>query len=410
VQWLREDELGQFDTCFERAVQRCLGEAPAAIFLSGGFDSVSVAALATDRLRKDGRRPLHALSLGFPEPDDGESFVQRSVANALELTQDFVAFDDAVGRRGLVPPALELSASWPAPLVNLWAPAYQHLGRFAAARGCGAILTGTGGDEWLNVSPYLAADLIRQGDMRRLIQLIRIFQRSFEFGRFEVARSILWNFGLRPLLSAGIDVVAHHAWQTRRTDKLIQSTPEWLAPDPALRRLMDERAHASLRPSRPPHGRSFYEQQMHAALDHPLFALDSDERFEFGRRLGVQMVHPYLDPDLVGLLYRTPPRLLTRNGRTKALVRDAVARRFPTLGFERQRKTDATGFYRKLLQREGRASWRAATGLPALTGLGIVAPQSASNEMEALLSGQRPEQSHRIWDFLNLEAWVAAHQ
>src|SRR6266508_3064658 len=54
VKWLTPDEVEQFDELFDRAVSRCLSVGPAGIFLSGGLDSVSVAAVATERCRIEG--------------------------------------------------------------------------------------------------------------------------------------------------------------------------------------------------------------------------------------------------------------------------------------------------------------------------------------------------------------------
>ena len=124
-------------------------------------------------------------------------------------------------------------------------------------------------------------------------------------------------------------------------------------------------------PSRPGKG-GYYDRELQRALDHPLVTMEYEEHFEFGRRVGARMLHPYLDPDLVQLLYGVSPRALTKGGLTKGLVREAIARRFPKLGFERQRKVNATNFFRGLLQREGPAAWRSIGGTRALSDLGLV--------------------------------------
>jgi len=403
--WLKADELDEFDQTFERAVARCTAGRPA-IFLSGGFDSVSVAAVATDLgQRHSGRKP-HALSLGFPDAEGGESFVQRSVAHGLGLSQDLVEFEDAVAPRGLIPAALDLGATFPLPMLNTWAPAYQHLGRLGAARGCTAILTGTGGDEWLNVSPLLAADLIRRGRIRDVARLIGIFRRSFRHSPAAIARMVIWRCGLRPLLAAAVDAAAPRLNASRRLQLLVRSTPNWIAPDPSIRRALDERAKGALLAARP--ARGFYEQQMQLALDHPLVAIELEEHFELGRRLGLRMLHPYLDADLVALLYRTPPALLTQGGRTKAVVRSAVARRFPNLGFDVQRKTNATAFFRRSVCAGAGAVWNASSGLPALSELGVVDSQEISADLGAIIAGHRPHETHQIWNVLNLEGWARA--
>jgi asparagine synthetase B (glutamine-hydrolysing) len=159
VAWVGEDELDQFDTLFDEAVNRCLRMGPSGIYLSGGLDSVSVAAVAADNCRRQNMPTLRALSLVFPGTnEDGmnEEDVQRQVAASLGLPQDLVPFSDAVGEQGLLPPALEMSSSLAAPMLNMWNPAYRHLSARANRHGCRVILTGGGGDEWLTVSPFYA--------------------------------------------------------------------------------------------------------------------------------------------------------------------------------------------------------------------------------------------------------------
>ncbi len=54
VNWLTPDEVERFDELLDQAVSRCLSLGPAGIFLSGGLDSVSVAAVAAHRAAADG--------------------------------------------------------------------------------------------------------------------------------------------------------------------------------------------------------------------------------------------------------------------------------------------------------------------------------------------------------------------
>src|SRR5207237_1223232 len=81
-------------------------------------------------------------SVVFPHPDCNEEEAQRSVAAQLGLPHKLVTLRDAVGAEGLLLAALEISAHSPAPLMNVWTPAYRVLASDAAQEGCGAILTG----------------------------------------------------------------------------------------------------------------------------------------------------------------------------------------------------------------------------------------------------------------------------
>src|SRR5205085_1592939 len=65
VDWADDDEVEQFDSLLDQAVDRCLSVGPTGIYLSGGLDSISVAAVARDRTALHGVPAPRALSLVF---------------------------------------------------------------------------------------------------------------------------------------------------------------------------------------------------------------------------------------------------------------------------------------------------------------------------------------------------------
>jgi len=136
--------------------------------------------------------------------------------------------------------------------------------------------------------------------------------------------------------------------------------------------------------------------------------MEFEENFEIGRRTGLRLLLPYQDADLVAFLYRTPPELLNKGERTKAMVRQTVARRFPRLNFERQRKVLAYNFFSSLFVREGKPLWQAMGGTPALAELGIVHTPALDSTMSKVFSNNRPvlTQTHIIKEILLMEAWL----
>ncbi len=128
----------------------------------------------------------------------------------------------------------------------------------------------------------------------------------------------------------------------------------------------------------------FYLEQMRSGLYDPLVSMELEESFHQGHRLGMRILQPYWDAQLVAFLYRVPPKLLNRGGRSKGLVRDAVARRFPGLGFERQRKVGATGFVRSVLRTEGVRAWESLGGATALVDSGVVEGSLLQEHLSAL--------------------------
>jgi asparagine synthase (glutamine-hydrolysing) len=400
-----EEAQERFDDAFERAVARGLDLGRSAVFLSGGFDSISVAAVATDLARQGRATAPLALSLGFPDPSCNEEVVQRGVAKTLGLQQELLPFEEAVGARGLLTEAAELCAlSW-APLMNTWSPAFAHLAARGRDRGCRVIMTGTGGDEWLGVTPYLAADLLKAGRLAALARFAGVLKRSYRMSTWQVLSGTFWKFGGRRVLGMLADRLAPGAFQAQRVGRMVASTPDWLAPDPEIRRQVDARAHLVLEASQPVRG-SFYEQGAQTALDHPLVSMEYEEWFQFGQRLGLTVVHPYCDADLVELLYGMPPEVLIEGGRSKALVRATVARRFPEFGFDRHRKVNATSFYTGILRREGLAVLERFGGVRELARLGLVDGARLMAELTRLASGASAHEAYRIWSVLSLAAWT----
>jgi asparagine synthetase B (glutamine-hydrolysing) len=419
IDWVDENELDQFDTLFERAVTRCLANGNAGIFLSGGLDSVSVAAVAAASSRCHDRPDLWALSLAFPDPEANEESRQRAVAAALGLPQVVLSWEDAVAPRGLMSAALELTAASPAPLLNFWMPAYDRLALEGRARGCSVILTGNGGDEWLSVSPYYAADLIRAIDVRRLHSLFNAHRRSHRVSSHLYLRNVLWRFGARPLLLDNVKrALARSPWLARELLEVRyrRALPDWLAPDQRLRRAVLQRSlegkpwlERGERRTGRPHPR-VYIREMRAVLDHPIVAMELEEVFEQGRRLGVHVQQPFWDAELVAFLYRTPPELLNRAGRTKGLVRETVARRFPRLGFDTQRKVAGTDFARSLVIEEGRRMWTELGGATSLAEAGIVDSRRLNERLGRIINDPQSRDYHLVWDVLALESWLRGRE
>jgi asparagine synthase (glutamine-hydrolysing) len=416
VKWLTPDEVEQFDELLDRAVSRCLSVGPTGIFLSGGLDSVSVAAVATERCRIEGLPKPWALSLIFPDPKSNEEIVQRGVAAQLGLPHVVKPFFEATGPEGLLGPALALSSSLSAPLMNTWLPAYYELALEGKRRGCQGILTGGGGDEWLTVSPYLAADLLRDFDFAGFYRLWQSMRRSFRRSSFALLRSLVWTFGAQPVVlpPAQRFVKKVAPWALTLRHRLSPKpapwiAPKWLAPDAALRRQFDlrrEEEHANRKQT----SDSYYIREIRPALDHAVISWELEEMFEVYQRAGVRTLQPFWDPDLVDMLYRTPPFLLIQDGLNKGLVRGSLARRFPQLGFDRQRKIEATTFYASLIYRNGGEIWQQSGGVPTLAKLDIVDEGRLRPMIERLLASRKEgSKAHRIWSVLNLESWARAH-
>jgi Asparagine synthase len=194
-----------------------------------------------------------------------------------------------------------------------------------------------------------------------------------------------------------------------RRRRLMNSMPSWITLDSSLRRELGDRIEISetSRTRDPgPHGNYFAECRL--ALDHPVVSWELEETFENGRRLGVRFVHPYWDSDLVDLLWRIPPSLLASGGHMKGLVRKVVARRFPELGFDKQKKVEIKELFFSILAKEGPAVWKEMGGAKSLAKLGLVDGDLLDAEFYRLLasgSGTHAKAS-KLFDVMNMESWL----
>jgi asparagine synthetase B (glutamine-hydrolysing) len=418
ARWVTESELPRFGELLDAAVARPLDRGRGGIFLSGGLDSVSVAAAAVDYSRRRGLVPPVALSLLFPHGVSEEE-TQRGVAAGLGLELVALPFDTAVGAEGLLQAGLDLSPRLPAPLQNVWTPAYDALTAIGREHGIANVLTGGGGDEWLTVTPLIAADYIQRGEFGELFDYLGALGRSLNVPKPLLWRNVLWTHGARPLvyqvLSRARDRLSPGRALDRRRRALearLAAVPAWVAPDAPVRALLVERltdryAGTGTAPPLGPGGRYFRE--MMVTLNHPLFALDVEEIYTDGQRNRAPHWDVYWDADLIEFLYRVPPQLLNQGGRTKGLVRSDVARRFPDFGFATQRKLVSRDFFVMRFYDELATAWPRLGGVRALDALGVADNVRVGRVVDEAMRVRSAPQVDTLWRLMSLEAWARAY-
>ena len=411
VDWIGDDEVEQFDALLSLAVRRCVKHDRVGILLSGGIDSVTVATMTADLAQREEFPSPSAYSLIFPYPGANEEDIQRDVAEKLHISQFICSLLDTMGSDGIIASALGISRQRPVPTLSLWTPGYQFLGLQARENGLRTLLTGGGGDEWLGVSPYYAADLIRSFQFGQLFDYLRHVSDSYNSPTSRLLNNILWKYGARPVIGLYggqlLRKIAPGYLVQRRTDLNTRSIPAWIAPDPAIHREMIERdkqnIESTLRDKAPA---SLYIKDIEAGLDHPLVSMEYEESFEGARRLGLQKMAPFQDFELAEFLIRTPPTYLNQGGRSKGLVRNMLAKRYPNLGFDKQKKRAGTQFFRETLLREGGTIWERMGGTPTLAEMGVVDLNKLDGYIRKIFNREEnPHHSWKIWHLLNAEAW-----
>lgn len=229
---------------------------------------------------------------------------------------------------------------------------------------------------------------------------------------------LLWRYGVRHLLReawrtgavrAGVPQFVPRRWRFPWT--IDPDPPAWIAPDPTLR----AQAARRLEESYPIHGAgssgdSYYLREIRARLDSPDRSLLQEEAFLQGRRLGVPVRQPFADAELIEFLVRVHPRVRSAGGQAKALLRGPLVRRFPQLGFDRQRKSWLGGPFLAVVASQAGEAWRELGGVRTLAALGVVDPERARALLDDTIAGRGSRAAPGwVWDVLNLEAWARAH-
>lgn len=389
-----EDEAFElFEHLQHQAVRRCLDGARTAVFLSGGLDSTSVAAVASSVARE--QAPI-ALSLTFPGGSCDERPIQEASAAALGLPQVLLPLDAALGGDTLLARVRQLSRALPSPLMNYWRPAYLELARRGQALGAGTILTGHGGDEWLLSPIYTLADLLASGRLVAARRFVTTWARS------EEVRGLVWHCGLRPLAGRVASGLAPRWWDRRRARRLCAPDPDWVAPDRGLRTAQEERSAGALGPARPAQG--FASAERTYTLRGSTCQQDREEYATMGMLAGVRFHHPYHDVDLVEFCCSLPTPLLSAGGWLRGLTRRQLTEHLPGLGFGQQTKVMGTDFHRTTLRRSVAMLRPADLRFPELEALGVI----DGDKLRASVGADIERAAKRIFDLSSIEAWVGA--
>jgi asparagine synthetase B (glutamine-hydrolysing) len=398
--------VDRFHALLRQAVDR-LVEGRTGIFLSGGLDSALVAAVLADLARSRGLPPPVALSLAFRGTDADEEPMQREVASRLGLEHVVHTPAELVGSGGLLEATLEIARSPSSHPPDLLVPVYEELARLGRSRGCGTILSGSGGDEWLLPLPGYAADRFVSFDALALIQLCRAWAGYWPGVQpLSAVRGVLWRSGLRSAArSLFFSVAGRFApalpMQMRRA-RVEQRTPPWIATDRDLRRRILARILARTTPDAPG---AAVDAQKRALLDADFLSITHEEGFELGARTGTALLSPLLDADVIDLLHPLPPRRLTARGRAKAPARDVLSRYLPDLANSWPRTVYANSFWTETIRAEGSRAWSASGGASVLAELGLV----DTDRLEAILraaAAAAPSDLTAAWRALSLSSWL----
>ncbi|HUF90892.1 MAG TPA: asparagine synthase-related protein [Candidatus Limnocylindria bacterium] len=374
--------LDEFRVLFTEAVRcRLRAPAPVALMLSGGIDSVTVAATAA-ALRRDTGGDLAA----FTMVTDG--FLQEDCAaiDGLEATY---------GMRTQWLPHTAAGSWLEASLSNAETPSYDGLVHAPAhavlARGCRVVLSGFGADELSGAAErgYLEDVLVRSpwrvpAEARRHLDA---------YGHDGVGwhRELAWRAWARlpPRWRHTVKVAAG------------RRVPSWIEPAFARRARLGERVVAA--PARRFAARS--AQATWEALTGPTMVFALDQLDGTAASASLERRYPYLDRRLVEFFLAVPAAVKMRDGHRKRFVQRALA---PVVGAP-PRARETSDFAVPPLDHATNAR-REAAALSRLSAPGAritryVRRSVIAGRLHAYLTRGAPY-GYTLWHWLALEAWL----
>jgi asparagine synthase (glutamine-hydrolysing) len=306
---------------------------PVGAELSGGVDSSSVVGLVT-HLRETGRRDgnVDAYSMVFPGRECDESAYVRDVARHCGIAvHTFVP--QPVGDEPYITQSrryLDLS-NYPNMLM-----CSRHL---AAAKqsGCRVLLTGQGGDEWLDGTKYAYADYLRRLSFGHLGADLR---DSVEIWGWRTSLIHLRHYGIKPLIPVALVKILQ---EIRRHEER-----PWLSPSLCRAISLSERVRA-----RVPTGPDYASDSIAMRLVNGLEL----HQFEFLDRylasLGLEYRHPLSDRRVVEFALAIPESERRRGEITKRSFRAAMAGLIPESVRTRRGKVDFSHVFYDELKAQG---------------------------------------------------------
>jgi asparagine synthase (glutamine-hydrolysing) len=318
VDWPAGDAIVQVRKYLTRAVDRQLmSDVPLGAFLSGGLDSSSVVALAQRRIEPD---KLQCFTIGFKSKEaqiegmaDDLPYAQRVAEHlGVDLHTIWVG-PEMVDELAKMVFYLDEPQADPAPINALF------ISQLARRQGIKVLLSGAGGDDiftgyrrhyallrepiwsWL---PHPLREALRNASshVRPTTELRRRLAKAFRYADLDGDQRILSYFHWTPP-----DVLAGAFSPALRA----LGSPDQSGPVP--------RALASLPPGVAPLNRMLYLEIKFFLTDHNLNYVD-----KVSMASGVEVRVPMLDPELMALAARLPPRLKQRGRHGKWILRKAM--------------------------------------------------------------------------------------
>ncbi len=405
----------QFEPALIDAVSRCMELDPQGIMLSGGLDSVTIAALAAEYSTAHGTPLITAVSgrSGGASLEGGEEPMQTATTSALGMRHILMTEAEWTGGQNDVEMSLDIVPELPAPSRIYWVGSYMAFYRRTAAQQVRVLLTGSGGDNWVSVGNAYAAESMRRLRLGQLTRFVRSYTDTGGLSMRAAAETLLWSGGARVLLDAWAAKLMPGVKSQYHRRRAVAALPDWLCPDLELREAVRDTLLSQRPASLTDKGQvpaNFYRHEQRSVVN-PYFVYEFELGFHIESACGLRLLSPYHDRRLVRFLNAVPAQVLLDGARYKGLLRPVADRRLPGLQLGSQRKVYGPGVidtHRRNLWKGVAAAWPKLREFPRLAALGVVDPKMASSRFD--LTGEMLSTGLvEMYALMSADRWIAHH-
>ena len=374
---------------------------PVSVMFSGGLDSSSVLCLIED-LKSKGKfsGDISAYSVAFDAEPANETAFMKSVQEKWGTKIHWLSAEPAYPLWE-APEAINSSqAMWNAEAPRLTKLAYET----AANDGVRVILSGQGGDEFLDTSIYLASDLFMTGHPIQALKFINSFSQ-YQTAPISLVMQLVFGAPLE-LLRAFLPKWFKKLYRTIRPIK----TYDWICEpyySDVFEKLRQKPWYLQNRSFKTISRRETYS------------SIQSGFRicgFELLDRLAastgtIEARHPFCDRRLVELACSIPEKLLVHNWEPKGLLRTAMSFALPEKITKRMDKAEFTSILNNLLIYSNKEAAKDLLSTSYLDQIGLIDKKKAIIAYEEFcinysknLNNSRG--SDIMWQLLSLEYWA----
>lgn len=375
----REDLVMEFRRRLLTAMERCSGP-PDVVLLSGGIDS---AALTCAAVAAGINVDAYSLTYG---------------TEALAACDERRYVDDVENSTGVpvtrVPAEnfLPLQATYPlGDEPEAWTYAarnWEMLTRIAANKPQATVIAGEGGDELLLGQIFTVADRHTRGDTVGAERELATFSDPAAAQRI-------------------VDHLLAGTYNSRRARvmRALADIPPWLSSRYLVDTALVDRLAGGY-PQLRQHGRMSidYSRQLIAEAGAAGRVHCGGWWEDTGRRAGVSIRYPFLDPDLAALTWALPPQLIRNHGVEKVVLRDALVEELPASIATRLDKADARAMMHTGL-RDADEQLRAVAHGGPLVDRDIINPTKLLAAIEEYLAGD-DRHGPSLWATVSVNSWM----